>query len=840
MKTIQNINVYAMILIATLLSSAASAQYASPEKCGSPYLQVVSPESNTTRIPLKQTTANVDIAGIIANVLITQVYVNEGENPIEAIYVFPGSTQAAVHGMTMTIGERRIVAKIGEKQKARESYEKARSEGRTASLLEQHRPNVFQMNVANIMPKDSLVVELRYTELLVPQDGMYSFVYPTVVGPRYNGDTGADVASATGGWIGNPYQAEGESPLYAFNISGTLKSGIPIQRASCKSHNLDIVFTGNSNAKFALQPGNEQSGNRDFILNYQLRGDKVESGVLLYEGKEENFFVAVIEPPQRVTPDQIPPREYLFVVDVSGSMNGFPIGVSKELMKELLEGLRPVDRFNVLLFASGNASLSRTALPATKDNIEKGIRLVEQQRGGGGTQLLPALKEALATQNDDGFSRTVVIATDGYIAVDVEAIDYIRDNLGEANFFTFGIGSSVNRFLLEGMAKVGKGESFVLTSEADAKAGAKRFRDYISSPVLTNIKVNVDGLMAYDIEPKHVPDVFADRPIIIYGKYKGKAQGTVKITGTGGNGPYTNTIALDANRVSATNEALQYLWARKRIELLDDIAVFGRSAESEKEVTALGLKYELLTQYTSFLAEDSEVRNAGGKQTTVPQPLPLPQGVSDMGGNLMGQSIHNLPSRGASMAVTSVAGVQSNDGAVGSVRGTRDQSTDTYVDGIKVRGSSAAKDKSESYKGRVDLGGVSAEKSARALKEEEARELAPADVMSSFDSEQREEIVLSHAEIMPSFVGGEDALKAYLKLLLNLSTEEEVTLANQGCVVSFVVGTTGTIADVKISKLMDKQLINRILKVFKQMPKWNEGQTAGQKVAVRMDWTMQL
>lgn len=782
-----NINIIAMrgmaLAVCLLFYFTSMAQYAAKDRCGSPYLQVMSEQPGRHRIPLKETQATVKITGVIANVKVSQVYVNEGEDAIEAIYVFPASTQAAVHGLTMTIGERRIEAHIQEKDKARAQYELAKHEGRTASLLEQHRPNVFQMNVANIMPGDSLVVELRYTELLVPIEGMYSFVYPTVVGPRYNGETGTEVAAVTGGWTTNPYQAEGHAPLYAFAMSGTLKTGIPMQRASCNTHNLDIAFKGKDAASFKLRAGEEQSGNRDFIFNYQLRGNDVESGIMLYEGKDENFFLAMIEPPKRVTPDMIPPREYLFVVDVSGSMNGFPIELSKELMRNLLATLRPEDRFNVLLFASGNFKLSPHALPATKDNIDKGIRLVEQQRGGGGTQLLPALKEALATTNDAGYARTVVIATDGYITVDREAIDHIHQHLGEANFFTFGIGSSVNRYLLEGMAKAGKGEAFVLTTAQEAKAGAKRFQDYIASPVLTGIKVQLDGLMAYDVEPTQVPDVFAERPIIIQGKYKGSAYGKLRITGTTGAGAYRKEVDITPALASKDNEALRHLWARKRIEWLDDLAQFGRTDEAKKEVTDLGLRYNLMTQYTSFVAEDSEVRNAGGQQTTIVQPLPLPQGVSDKA-------------------------VGHNVGAAA-------------YGGIYQQSSVA--EMARSKQASADAVHVMAER--QAIREADREEKKKPELST----------VLSAAEVMPAYTGGEVAMRNYIKAKLNLTPAEQDAVLVGKLRVAFVVGTDGSISEVKVMGTASNSLKERIGHVFTGMKEWNAGRTAGMAVAVRME-----
>ena len=159
--------------------------------------------------------------GVLADVVVTQVYKNDGKKPLEAIYIFPASTRAAVYGMKMTIGKRVIEAKIKKRDEARREYEQARDAGKNASLLEQHRPNVFQMNVANIMPGDRIFVELRYTELLVPTDRIYEFVYPTVVGPRYAGAKEGGSASADR-WVANPYLRQGERSATTFDGCGTL------------------------------------------------------------------------------------------------------------------------------------------------------------------------------------------------------------------------------------------------------------------------------------------------------------------------------------------------------------------------------------------------------------------------------------------------------------------------------------------------------------------------------------------------------------------------------------------------------------------------------------------
>ncbi len=627
-----------MLLTALMINAATGQPGGSDDRCGSPYFMVPGGDPSTDAIPLLSTSAEVNIAGVIADVRIVQVYKNDGERPIEAIYVFPASTRAAVYGMKMTIGERVIEARIAERSKARQDYEDARQNGQTASLLEQERPNVFTMNVANIMPGDSIRVEMKYTELLVPESGIYEFVYPAVVGPRYSGNNDEQVPTGDK-WVRNPYTGEAQAPFYDFHFHATVSAGLPIQEVSCGTHEMDINYEDPSRVVMELKEGMRASGNRDVVVRYRLAGGQIETGLLLFEGERENFFLAMVQPPARPDIRQIPPREYVFIVDVSGSMYGFPLEISKKLMRDLLGNLRPVDRFNILLFAGGSSLFSESSVEASENNIKRGIDFMDKQQGGGGTELLPALRRALALERSEEslkfsagrtYARSFVILTDGYVTVEKEAFDLIRDRLGEASFFPFGIGSSVNRYIIEGMARAGLGTPFVVTSGEHAAATAERFRKYISSPVLTDINTSFEGFEVYDVEPRAMADVFAERPLIIYGKWKGPARGTIRISGVSGEGKYLKTLDVSSIAPDEKNAALAYLWARQRIAMLDDYASLNMDGgDAEREVTALGLKYSLLTRYTSFVAVDSRVRNDGGTYTTVNQPLPLPEGVSN-------------------------------------------------------------------------------------------------------------------------------------------------------------------------------------------------------------------
>ncbi|SFU72451.1 Ca-activated chloride channel family protein [Polaromonas sp. YR568] len=605
------------------------------QKTESPYFFVKSDEPGLDQLPLKSTQVDVRISGVIADVTVTQRYKNEGQRAIEARYVFPGSTRAAVYGMNVRLADRLITANIREKQQARIEYDSAKKEGKTAALLEQHLPNVFQMNVANILPGDDIKVELRYTELLVPQSGNYQFVFPTVVGPRYNSPQ-SEQAQAK--WISKPYLPAGQDSATAFDIKVQIATPIGLKEVRSSSHTVDVKKDGEGDrhASVSLRPGEAKgANNRDFILDYRLAGDRIESGVMLYQGDKangENFFLAMIEPPKQVTAQTINPRDYIFVVDISGSMHGFPLETAKVLLRELIGNLRPSDTFNVMLFSGSNRFLSPKSVPATQANIEQAIRTINEMGGGGSTELIPALKRVYAEPKAADVSRTVVVVTDGYVSVEREAFELVRRNLSQANLFSFGIGSSVNRHLMEGLARAGMGEPFIITQPSEAPAEAKRFRKMIESPVLTSVKARFEGIDVYDVEPAQLPDVLGERPVVVFGKWRGplSAGSQVVIEGRSANGPYRNAAPVTATP-GQDMAALRYLWARHRIAGLSDQESLEGGDAHRQRITELGLQYNLLTQYTSFLAVDQVVRNTQpADAATVNQPSPMPQGVSNL------------------------------------------------------------------------------------------------------------------------------------------------------------------------------------------------------------------
>ncbi|MBN1115770.1 MAG: TonB family protein [Bacteroidales bacterium] len=773
-KTINKVALFSFLLSFSWLLACSQQQVnsqteTSTDKSLSPYFMVLTEESETEQLPLKNTRVDVNIAGVIADVQVKQVYSNTGKKTLEAIYVFPASTRAAVYNMVMKINDREIIALVEEKLAARQMYEQAKEEGKTASLLEEQRPNVFQMNVANIMPGATVEVTLSYTELLVPTDKIYEFVYPTVVGPRYV-SAAEQENQVPENWTSNPYLEEGTSSTYGLDLKVNLSTGIPIKEIRCETHKNNVNYTGKNKAEITLD--DSKGGNRDFVLQYRLSGNQVESGVLTYkDANGENYFLAMMQPPERITADQIPPREYVFIVDVSGSMSGFPLEVSKTIMSKLLNSLKTTDKFNIVCFAGGSSVYAKESVTATKDNISNAIQYMNSLNGGGGTELLNALKNAMNLGTADNYARSFVILTDGYVSVEKQTFDYIRENLGNANFFSFGIGSSVNRFLIEGMAHVGKAEAFVALNKEDAEKQAFKFIKYISNPVLTQINYSMSGTELYDVIPEKVPDLFAERPIILTGKIKNSISGNINITGTSGNNKYSETLQLDNINTNAKNKALKYLWAREKIRLLSDYNNIQQDNETKSEIIALGKQYNLLTEYTSFIAVDSEISNTTGQSSTVKQPLPLPQGVSN---NAVGYS-----------------------------------------------GNTGKRYSMKSAVNTADIGRYAPVQSMDMVIFEE-------------DAQIEDEEVFIIVEQMPNFNGGDlTEFQKYIQANIQYPVEAQDAAISGKVFVQFVVDENGKVVDVKVIRSVDKLLDEEALRVIKASPNWTPGIQRGKPVRVQ-------
>ena len=403
----------------------------------------------------------------------------------------------------MKVGERVIHAKIRTKEAAKAEYVQARSEGRTASLLEQLDPSVFRMNVANVLPGDHVEVELRYTEMLVPEAGVYEFFFPNTMGQPYGKEGEAGVS--------NRKSSAAEVVDYAFNIHVHVATGMPLMRVDSPSHEVEVNKESANAADVTLSDSAiQKAGAKDFLLHYGLGGKHIQSGILAYPEGDGGYFLLMGQPPGAIPDESIAPREFIFVIDVSGSMIGAPLDLAKQLASDLFSVLRPTDLVNVEVFSGGGRVLSpKGSLHATPDTLKQVRAAISDENAGGGTELVPALETAYALPTTPGYARSVIVITDGEISAGAEAFRTVRKHLGESNLFAFGVGPTVSRPVISLLARAGAGEPFIVDSMKDGAAVAAKLRRYVDRPLLTHIQLDTDTFDVSDLEPEALPDQLA-------------------------------------------------------------------------------------------------------------------------------------------------------------------------------------------------------------------------------------------------------------------------------------------------------------------------------------------
>ena len=608
-------------------------------------LQVISPEGQVTALcPLKHTDVKAEISGFLSRVVVTQEFENPFKDKIEAVYTFPLPQNAAVDDMTMRVGDRTVRGRIKRRDEARAVYEAARASGHVASLLDQERPNIFTQSVANILPGEQVKITISYVETLKYEDGSYQFVFPMVVGPRYI--PGSPTGKQGGGWspdtdrvpdasrITPPVAPEGKRAGHDISIEVALDAGVAIDNFQSIAHDVDVERPTNHSAVARLKNRTEIP-NKDFILKYDVAGRRIEDAVLTHRGDEGGFFTMILQPPERVTAEDVTPKELVFVLDTSGSMSGFPIEKAKETMKLALDALYPQDTFNLITFAGDTSILFPEPVPATKENLRRAQEFLASRSGGGGTEMMKAIRAALDPSDRQGHIRIVCFMTDGYVGNDMEIISEVQRH-PNARVFSFGVGSSVNRFLLDKMAEEGRGEVEYVALTDDGSAAARRFHERVRNPLLTDISIDWGGLDIADVYPKRVPDLFGAKPVIVCGRYKSDGRGVIRLQGKMAGRPFAREIEVDLPKNEPRRDVLATLWARARVDDLmsQDYAGIQNGAARDdvrESITQLGLEFRLLTQFTSFVAVEEMTVTDGGQPRRVEVPVEMPEGVDRRG-----------------------------------------------------------------------------------------------------------------------------------------------------------------------------------------------------------------
>jgi Ca-activated chloride channel homolog len=585
-------------------------------------------------MPLKHTEVRASVNGYIGAVEVIQQFQNPYSSKIEAVYVFPLPHNAAVNEFIMTIGERRIRGIIRERQEAERIYQEAKRQGYVASLLTEERPNIFTQSVANIEPGKEIDVDIKYLHTLAYADGWYEFVFPMVVGPRFNPPGMTDgvgaVARGQSGASGQKtevhYLKPGERTSHDISLSVEIDAGVKIEEFECKTHQITHESPAPEKLTVALSP-TDRIPNRDFVLRYRVAGDRIKSSFLTSRDERGGYFTLMLYPPRELEAQRRQPVELVFVLDCSGSMSGAPIEHAKAAVEHGLHLLQPGDSFHLINFSITALQLGPAPLVATPENVRRGLDYLHSLRGEGGTMMIEGIKAALDFPHDPGRLRFVCFLTDGYIGNEGEILGEVHKRLGPSRIFSFGIGTAVNRYLLDHLAKAGRGAVAYLGPRDDAAGIMEDFFDRISHPALTDLKLDWSGLQVTDVFPRQLPDLFVGRPVILTGRFSGDQDIAIRVTGMAAGEQVQLQVPAPVSDVAATHNGLPSVWARSKIADLADQATWEPNRELPDQIKQVALDYGLMSAFTAFVAVDSTRRTEGSEGTTVPVAVPVPEGV---------------------------------------------------------------------------------------------------------------------------------------------------------------------------------------------------------------------
>lgn len=562
--------------------------------------------------PELRTDYQVDVKGDLVAVTLTQHFINNLDVVVDATYRFPLERDAAVYGMKMRVGDEVIVGKVRERAKAQEEFEAAKEAGQAAALTEEMRPNLFQQSLANVMPGETIVVELQYTHAVRRVDGEYMLILPLGIGEAFT-PPDADLA-------GLPAVAPVASTPDADRVSIDIRvdAGMPLKALGSTTHEIDVQSLGESDARVKLRSG-RTANEHAFVLRYRLAGEHTAAGVLATydEADDRGYFSLLIEPMTAVSEAAVVPREMVFVLDCSGSMYGAPLDTSKLFMTQALKQLRPTDTFRVIRFSDDATEYSTAPIRATPEAIEDALTYVASLNGTGGTHMTSGIMQALTPAIPQGTVRIVTFLTDGYIGNDTEVLRLVGEHIGEARIVSVGLGAAPNRFLLEELGSMGRGFSRIVEPDEPIHDVADELTSRVQSPLLTNLTLEADAGAGTKLV-RELPDLFAGHSVRVAGSYATPGPTTFTLRGDTPQGPVTIPIEVVLPATANDGDAVRIMWARERVKTWmrlfrtqPHLREHGeQDADIQQAVTEIGLRHGLVTPWTSFVAVSNRPRLA--------------------------------------------------------------------------------------------------------------------------------------------------------------------------------------------------------------------------------------
>ena len=582
-------------------------------------------------VPLKHTGVRIGVAGFLADVEVEQTFTNPFDRKIDAVYLFPLPTGAAVREMEIDVAGRTIRGHIDRRAAARHTYEEARSEGQVAALLTQERPNLFTQSVANLEPGAEVVVRLRYVQPLEYEAGGYEVVFPMVAGPRTLPPSRTKPAPRAGeaeATLTPAVVPPGFRSSHDIGVEVRIDAGVPITGIASSSHH--VVVDG---ARVTLAP-DDTVPNKDFILRYRVAGARPELALLAHRqaGAAAGSFFLLAQPPATAAAPELTPRELVFVVDTSSSMAGAPLAKAKQVVRQTLGALGADDTFQIIRFDDWAGALGGRPLANRPRNVALALGWLDGLEPGGGTDMTSGIAAALDFPHDPARLRIVAFLTDGYVGNEDEVLALVGARLGASRLFSFGVGSAVNRYLLEELARIGRGAVEVVRPDEDTRAAAAKFHDRIARPLLTDVSIDWGGLDVSDQVPAAVPDLFLGQPLVVSGRYRRAGAAVVTVRARQAGQPVAFRLPVSLPERDESRPAVASVWARARIAELTRRQLHVHEGDSEdgalrEQITAVALEHHLMSPYTAFVAVDTTRVTSGGPATSVKVPVEIPDGV---------------------------------------------------------------------------------------------------------------------------------------------------------------------------------------------------------------------
>lgn len=589
-------------------------------------------------LPVLTMDVRIEVAGNLVRGVVTQRFANPTGEVIDALYAFPLPEHAAVDGMEMRIGERRITAVVKEREEARRTYETAMQEGKKAALVEQERPNLFRSRVANVNPGEEVEVILSYLEEVSWRDGSMGFAVPLTFTPRYTPASAGESAPRSS-------EASPEGPLVSSSAQSVPKAklrvridhGSIVEGIASGSHPLRLTTDGDGTI---VEPKeNPVLADRDFLLTWRIRRSAEPAAAAYVEERPEGRYALVmIVPPALAEGEARWPTDTIFLVDVSGSMEGPSIDAAKRALLQALDRLEPGDRFDLIAFHSENWAFRDSLERVDPEAIRQARAWVESLEPGGGTEIVPALVRALermkSEPGDRSRARRVILLTDGAVGNEDEAFREVTSRLGETRLHVIGIGNAPNRYLMRKLAEVGRGTSEFLDQRSDIAARMEGFYRKIDRPAMSDLAIQVDGAVASEVHPEHLPDLYLGDPLVVSLKLSGARDGRLRLRGLVLGRPVETIVPLGADATEGSGIATR--WARAKVDsLLDSLQEGSVPSDVRAAVIGLATEFHLVTPFTSLVAvEETPTAEGPAAQKTVPNCLPagstldcaLPQG----------------------------------------------------------------------------------------------------------------------------------------------------------------------------------------------------------------------